>query len=318
MRASPKVRVTVLVLSALMASSAPLRLGGRSLAGATTSDSQRAASPAVWANAPRALALAASAKELKLTEGLAVGLIGLYGRSPVPADLVAWQLATGTLAPPREGLVIGMNAAGQPRAWARVTAGAEGWIENPALAGGSLFIVIDSQKARTMILEASSFYVARINGEPRGGEKYGADWVRHPVRLVKGKNEFLIQCERGRFRGRLAEPPAEVFFTDADMTLPDLIIGERGPVWAGLRLVNATGERLTGIEVLYRAGGNEVRVKVNVTVPPLMAQKLAVPLSIDFPSAEGTVPVEVQARARAGSRGVETPVFKVELKAVPP
>ncbi|HYA49201.1 MAG TPA: hypothetical protein VEG35_05830, partial [Burkholderiales bacterium] len=243
MRASQKIRLTGVLLAFLMVSSGPPRLAGRSPAKAKTSNGRQAASSAVEDTAPHALALAASAKELKLTEGLAVGLIGVYGRSPVPSDLLAWQLATGTMASPREGLVIGANAAGQPRAWIRVAAGTEGWIENPALAGGSLFIVVRSEKARTMILEASSFYVARVNGEPRGGEKYGADWVRHPVRLVKGRNEFLVQCERGRFRGRLVEPPAEVFFTDADMTLPDLVIGEKGPVWAGLRLVNATGER---------------------------------------------------------------------------
>ena len=263
------------------------------------------------------LTLSATAAELKLTEGLAVGLIGFLGRSPVPSDFVAWQLAMGTLAAPGEGLVLGPNAAGQPQSWARVAAGADGWIQNRALTGGSLYFVVNSEKPRTMILEASSFYVARVNGEPRGGEKYGSDWVRHPVRLVKGRNELLIQCERGRFRGRLVAPPAEVFFTDADMTLPDLVLGEKGPVWAGLRLVNATGERLAKVEFLWRAGGGEGRAGLDVTVSPFMTQKLAVLLSLEAPAVEGTFPVEVRAKARAGGRSVETPPFKVELKAVP-
>ncbi len=265
-----------------------------------------------------ALTLSAAATELGLTKGLAVGLIGTYARLTVPSDLLAWQIAAGTMAAPREGVVIGTNDKGQPQSWAAAEAGAEGWIENRALSGGYLYVVINSARARTMILEATGYYVAWINGEPRGGEKYGADWVRHPVRLLKGRNELFFRGERGRFRGRLYEPPAEVFFTDKDMTLPDLVIGEKGPGWAGLRLVNATGERLEGIEILFRANGRDGRAVLDVSIAPLMTQKLAVPLSVDAPSAEGALKVEVRARARAGRRTVESPPLEIELKAVPP
>jgi dienelactone hydrolase len=264
------------------------------------------------------LVLSAAAKELALTKGLAVGLIGSYGRSAVAADLLAWQMATGTMAAAREGVVVGSNDKGEPQAWVGVKAGAEGWIEDRALTGGYIHVVVDSARSRTMVLEATGYYVAWINGEPRGGEKYGADYLRSPVRLVKGRNEFLFRGERGRFKGRLYEPPAEVSFTDKDMTLPDLVLGEKGPVLAGLRLINATGERLERVEVLWRAAGHDGRTGLDVTVAPLVTQKLAVSLPIDAPSAEGPLKVEVRARARAGRRTVETPPFVVELKAVPP
>ena len=274
--------------------------------------------PAVQNKPVPALKLAASAKELSLTKGLAVGLIGSYGRSAVSSDLLAWQIAMGTLVAPREGVSIGSNDKGESQSWAVVEAGADGWIENRALSGGSLFIAVESEKSRTMILEASGYYVAWVNGDPRGGEKYGADWVRLPVRLIKGRNEFMFRGERGRFRGRLTEPPADGFFTDADMTLPDLVIGEKGPYWAGLRLVNATGERLEKIEILYRMNGHDGRTGLDVSVAPFLTQKLAVPLAGDALSAEGPVKVEVRARARAGRRTIETPPLVVELKAVPP
>ena len=206
-----------------------------------------------------ALELATDAKELALTKGLAVGLIGAYGRSTIPADLLAWQLAQGTMAEPAAGVVVGKNSKGEDQAWIPVGANKDGWIENRALSGGYLFVVVDADKARTMILDATGFYVAWINGECRGGEKYGADYLRHPVRLVQGRNTLLFRGERGRFKGRLYAPPADIFFTDKDMTLPDLVIGETGPVWAGLRLVNATGERLERLEILWRAGAKEGR-----------------------------------------------------------
>jgi dienelactone hydrolase len=264
------------------------------------------------------LDLAASSKTLQLTEGLAVGPIGTFGRYAVPTDLLLWQIAGGTMAAPREGLVIGETDRGGPRSWTAVKAGDDGWIQDRALSGGWLCVVVNAERPKTMILEATGYYVVHVNGEPRGGEKYGADWVRHPVRLVKGRNTFLFKGERGRIRARLVEPPAAVFFTDADMTLPDLIQGEKGPFWAGLRLVNATGDRLLGIEVLYRAGGRSEVARLEATVAPFITQKLATPFSIEIPATEGTVPVEIRARARAGRREVETPPFTIELKTVPP
>ena len=272
--------------------------------------------PVPPSGAAPALELAADSAELALTKGLAVGLIGAYGRSAIPTDLLAWQLAQGTMAEPAAGVVIGRNSKGEDQAWIPVGANKDGWIENRALSGGYLFVVVEADKARTMILDATGFYVAWINGECRGGEKYGADYLRHPVRLVQGRNTLLFRGERGRFKGRLYAPPADIFFTDKDMTLPDLVIGETGPGWAGLRLVNATGRRLEGLEILYRAGAKEGRAPAGVSVAPFFTQKLAVPLAVDVPAAEGPVKIEIRARAGAGRRTVETPPFEIELKAV--
>ncbi len=260
--------------------------------------------------------LTLAAKELALTKGLAVGLIGSYGRSAVPTDLLAWQMSQGPMAGPRAGLAIGKNAKGADQAWAAVEAGKDGAIENRALAGGYLFMVVETDAARTMVLDATGFYEAWVNRELRGGEKYGADYLRHPVRLVKGRNTLLFRGERGRFKGRLYEPPAEIFLTDKDMTLPDLVAGEKGPFWAGLRLVNATGERLERMELLLRAGDKETRTRLEGTVAPFFTRKLAAPLAVDAPAAEGPVRLEVRLRARAGRRTLETPAFPLELKAV--
>ena len=71
------------------------------------------AGPTAAGQAAPPLELAASAGELSLTKGLAVGLIGLYGRSAVASDLLAWQMAKGTMAEPHAGVVVGKNAKGE-------------------------------------------------------------------------------------------------------------------------------------------------------------------------------------------------------------
>lgn len=167
------------------------------LGGATAG--QQTAPPAVQPAAPpmpyAPAVLSSQAKEIAFTEGLVCGLIGSYGRSAVPSDLLAWQIATGSFQPPKEGAVIGKDARDREQAWTRVQAGADGWIQNRALSGGYFYAAVVSERARTMILDASGYYVVRINGQPRGGEKYGNDWVRHPIVLKKGRNEFLFQGE---------------------------------------------------------------------------------------------------------------------------
>lgn len=262
--------------------------------------------------------LSAKAIELVFKDGLVCGLIGSIGRSAVPSDLLAWQIATGAFQTPKEGIILGKDARDREQAWTRAQAGADGWIQNRALSGGYFYAAVDSERARTMILDASGYYVVRINGEPRGGEKYGNDWVRHPVSIKKGRNEFLFQGERGRLRARLFDPPASIFFTDKDMTLPDLIVGEKTPVWVGLRLVNATAEKLEGIRIEYALGGSKKGALVDMTVAPMMARKLAVLLDLGTPAAEGPAKISLRASARAGRKTVETPAFDLELKAVLP
>lgn len=260
--------------------------------------------------------LGAKATELVFKDGLVCGLIGSYGRSAVPSDLLAWRIANGEFHAPKEGAAFGKDDRGREQAWTRVQAGADGWIQNRALSGGYFYAAVDSERARTMILDASGYYVVRINGEPRGGEKYGNDWVRHPVSIKKGRNEFLFQGERGRVRARLYEPPAPVFFTDKDMTLPDLIVGDPAPLWMGLRLVNATAEKLEGIKVAYTAGGTKKAAPVEMAVPSMMTRKLAILLDLGPVAAEGPVKLTLRASFQSGRKLVEVPPFDLELKAV--
>ncbi len=264
------------------------------------------------------ISLAAGTRELTFSGGLAVGLVGAYGRSAVQRDLLAWQLATGSFQEPAEGLVVGRDERGREQAWTAASADTAGWIQHRALRGGYLWVVVDSERARTMVLEAAGYYVVHVNGEPRGGEKYGYDWVRHPVALKRGRNTFLFQGERGRIQARLTDPPAPVFFTGSDLTKPDLVIGEAGPVWIAIRLVNTTTDRLTGIEVSVTAADRRATVWVEGGVAPLTTRKVALALPLPAPAVEGRVPVTLQARARAGRRTLEIPAFALELAAVAP
>jgi hypothetical protein len=288
-----------------------------SVAGPSPQASMQGTAPQAGQPAP-ALEIGPADRDVQIREGLVVGLLGTLARNAVPSDLLAWKLATGAFTEPREGDVIGPDDRNRTQTWARAQAGADGWIQNRALNGGYFFTTIVADRPRTMIMDASSYYVARLNGEPRGGEKYGTEWVRHPVRLQKGRNTLLIQGERGRLRVRLFDPPAPLFLTDVDSTLPDLLPGETGQWWAGVRLVNATSETISGIEIAYAFEGQARVAALDSTIPPLMTRKLAIPLLLRAPDRAGPVTVSLRVRARAGVKSVEAPAFDLALKAVEP
>ena len=264
------------------------------------------------------ITLGATASEIQIREGLVVGLLGSLGRSAVAPDLLAFQLATSTFRDPREGDTLGPDERNRTVTWARAEAGADGWIQNRALTGGYFFTVVNADRARTMILDASSYYVVRVNGEPRGGEKYGTDWVRHPVRLARGRNTLLFQAERGRIRARLFDPPALAFFTESDPTLPDVVAGETGTLWAGIRLVNATDETLDHIAIAYRVGEQSGTTRIDATIPPLMTRKIAIPLTLRVPDPAGPLTLALTGRAQAGENAVNLPAFEIGLKVVEP
>ena len=221
--------------------------------------------------------LAATAKELVVREGLAVGLVGSYARSAVPTDLLAWQLATGAFVEPREGTLLNPDDKTRPQAWTRVSGRRRRLDPEPGAQRGLAprrgeLASAPGRWCSTPRATTSS----RVNGEPRGGEKYGMDWVRHPVRLNKGRNTLLFQGERGRIRARLFDPPAPVFFADNDNTLPDIVIGENRALWAGVRLVNTTEDTIDAVEIAYSAGERRGTAVVRATIPPLTTRKLPI------------------------------------------
>jgi pimeloyl-ACP methyl ester carboxylesterase len=278
--------------------------------------SQNVQSPAAAVGPAPEISLPSTATELAMKEGLVVGLLGSYGRSAIPSDFLAWQLASGSFREPHEGDVLGPDDRKRTQTWARAQAGADGWIQNRALSGGYLYVAVNSERARTMILDASGYYGVRVNGEPRGGEKYGTEIVRHPVKLRAGRNEFLFQGERGRIRARLFDAPAPISLTESDATLPDLVIGSNGPIWAGIRLINATEDPAEGIEISYKLGDQTATAKVGGGIPALMTRKVAVLLNLRAPATEGQFPLTLKAKVQAGKRNLETPALEIGMKAV--
>lgn len=177
--------------------------------------------------------------------GLAVRAAGRGGRSPFVTDAVEALRVAGRWKAPAEGETLTL-ADGTAVKWEKVTAGADGSFTSPSFgAGGYLYLAVPSGAQQVMILEASGHGHAVVNGEPRAGDPYGYGYVRLPVLLRAGTNEFLFQGARGRsLRARLVPAKADAQFDLGDCTLPDLLVGEAADMQAAVVVLNNRTEAL--------------------------------------------------------------------------
>jgi len=249
-----------------------------------------AASPAP---VPQAGKETGSNGEIVFKRGLQVGQVGRYGRSAVHSDPIEHLLLTGALGRPEEGALAFETPDGERIEWKAIEANEEGWFQDRGLRGGYVYVPVDSLDDRTMILEASGQSWVFVNGEPRGGDVYAYGWIEHPVRLKKGRNHFLFRVSRGRVRAKLVKPTSAVMLSDRDMTLPDVLIGEDEPLWAAVRVINATGVPLKDFVIRIRADGSAQTEIPAPSVGPMTSRKVAFPVTCKAPDEDGEVAVKL-------------------------
>jgi pimeloyl-ACP methyl ester carboxylesterase len=211
-------------------------------------------------------------KEIHFGDALVLAPAGRGTRIAFPSDPLALRIATGTWQPPKAGDTVA-RPNGRSRTWKKLSPAKDGGYGGEELNGGYAFFSIDSPADRVMILEASGHGLVWVNGEPRTGDVYSYGYVHVPVELKKGPNQFLFVVARGQLRARLVPAPAEICFHTGDLTLPDLIAGERYDGWVGVPVINATNAWQTGLSVVSTVPGNDPQHTELPSLPPLSVTK---------------------------------------------
>ena len=217
--------------------------------------------------------------------GLVLGGAGGRGvRSPVIADPIEALRLEGKLAQIKEGDEVTLPN-GQKRKWEKITADKDGVFRGRAIQGGYLRLEVEAEADRVMILHAAGFLNMTVNGEPRVGDPYGTGWVQTPVLMKAGKNEILIQSRGNSTKPELTPPQSDVYLTNIDMTLPDLIRGESQNSWAGIKILNATQQTQAGWRVRAGVAGGQSMETPIADLPPLSQSKI--PVKIAMPALTG-------------------------------
>lgn len=264
--------------------------------------------PAIlWFAALLSSSCSAIAEEIAITKALVVGPISRGGRTLIHRDPVEAQIVTGSWRAPKAGDTVGSAT------WMQIEADREGNFRSRAFSGGYAYATVPSDRDRTMILEASGHSMVYVNGTPRTGDPYGYGYVRLPVELKRGPNDFLFSVGRGQVRAKLVDPVAPVSLDASDATLPDLRIGEKTRCWGAVVAINSSTLTLKGALIEARlAGGKTTRTPLPAILP-LGVRKVGFRLEGSAPSE----PKDVEVELRLVSAGQPGPPIKVKLRVRP-
>ena len=255
--------------------------------------------------------------ETVIRDVLVIGGVGRWGRSAVHTDAIEAEIIAGRWSPPAAGQTLTLPD-GSVQSWAAVSAGPDGMIRVGALMGGYAYAAVESDRETVMLLEASGQSMVYANGEPRAGDPYQWGFVRLPVLLKAGTNQFLFACGRGEFRAKLIEPRAPIMLDTGDATLPDLIRGAQQTVWGAVPVVNATTtpQRDLVIRATYR-GQTWVSAGLPV-IPALSVRKVGFqlpPPPCETPS-EVALTLDLFSPGRSDSEGLlDTRQVKLAVRA---
>lgn len=214
---------------------------------------------------------------------LVIGPVATTGRRPVHADPIAASVVLGRWSAPEAGDTVRSPHGRQE--WKPV-ATADGEIRHDDLRAGYAFSTVESDEARGAILEVTGASMVYVNGEPRVGDVYRTGYVRIPVHLREGTNEFLFRSGRGGIRARVVEPRAPFAFHTEDVTVPDLVAGSSGRAHAGVIVLNSTGEWLEGARITATCDDGEGVETVLPPIAPYSLHKAAIGFEVP-PSVSG-------------------------------
>ncbi|WZL90467.1 alpha/beta hydrolase [Salinimicrobium sp. 3283s] len=185
--------------------------------------------------------------------------------------------------------------------WEKIEISENSEFNDDGFRNGYLYLEYDSGSEKTVIFEASGHTAALINGLPHEGDHYDFGWSLIPVKLNKGKNEFILTGGRfSHMRARLLEPNQPVQFTTRDMTLPDVQREDKEDLIGGIRIMNSNDSWLKGASIVTIVGSHQNETNVP-SVSPLNVRK--VPFSIPVPEilpVGDTLNVLVQLKDRRG------------------
>lgn len=229
-------------------------------------------------------------QDLQVGQCLAIDTGGHSGRSAVHTDAIEAGLISGTWRRPAQGQFV-HSVDGAILEWKSINKSKDGWFDADVLNNGYVYAPVISQSNCVMLLEAEGDNLVYVNGEPRAGDPYETGYVRLPMALHEGTNDFLFQCSRGRLKFNFAAPSAPVSFNLGDATLPDLIAGEKFDTWAAVVIVNATGETLNGLTIRASVAGKRAARTLVPPVLPFSVRKVGFRL-------EGKAPAPVPAASQ--------------------
>ena len=151
-------------------------------------------------------------EQILISNGLAIKIDPPGRRSLSQVDPIEYKIVSGNWKEPKENELMKLDTTESQ--WFSVNANNNGWFTGSELRGSYIYYKYNSDKEKIMVLEGYNYYNVFINHEPRIGNIYGNKenfeiWEPNfnysflPVKIKKGKNEFLFQVTNGNMKAVL-------------------------------------------------------------------------------------------------------------------
>lgn len=215
-------------------------------------------------------------------------------------DMIAWMYATDNFETPKDGNKIEFNYPNMQQQyedtylswlarsegkremerlplwqWSAVKVDSTGVFQRPELRSAFLYTDFDSPTDDIVLLETTGGTRTYVNGMPHEGDHYDFGYSLIPIKLKKGKNEFVYTPGRfGKVNSKLVKPSKPIQFTNRDLTTPDIIIGEKDSKWGAIRVVNATEKYSKGMSIRATLPTGEQETYRTEDLMPLNTRKL--------------------------------------------
>ncbi len=135
--------------------------------------------------------------------------------------------------------------------WEKIRPDSTGWFKGALLRNSYVYFQFDSPKEDYAVLEQDGNRMVYVNGVERSGNPYGytdhyGEWEPKfnysliPVKLHKGRNDFLFACRRGYFKAMIHPGRQGLSFNTRDLTTPDLIVNQSSDTYGAIPIINAT------------------------------------------------------------------------------
>jgi predicted peptidase len=252
------------------------------------------------------------------TEGLLLKMQG-FGRAGLSSNPVEKSIVLGKWKTPQEGSEIKFGE--KSATWEKISVNEDGWFNDNKVRGGYIYCTVQSDKAKTMLLEVNGNDYVYVNGSLRTGNRYGYkaeygawepkfDFVLLPIELKKGKNEFLFFNSRtGRLNAKLHEPKSTAIINTKDNTLPDFLLGEEIDFWGAAVIINAGNKPIESYSLTSQMKNNSAVTSDVPVIQPMSVRKIPFKLQGAPISETGKVEIQLELKDANGNQVTNAVIF---------
>jgi hypothetical protein len=135
--------------------------------------------------------------------------------------------------------------------WKKINADETGWFKDGSLRGSYVYLQYKSDEEEIVLLEGMGHNMVYINGSAHSGNPYRSkdifeDWEPRfdysfiPVKLKKGLNEFLFDCDRGILKVKVHKVKDGLILNEKDLTVPDILLNNKVDSYGAVPIINAS------------------------------------------------------------------------------